>query len=262
MVFPSAPLAWPLLLSLLKLTVMFPAGASNVEQIVLRWTHIVAAITWLGMLYYLILAGGPMLKSLEPGLRAKVFPEMASRALWWLRWSAVVAWVAGFRYFMILAQTDAVNAGRPHAWAGWLGIWIGCWLAAFAIEMALIQGGVGVLGNKLVAGVLVLFVMTATSWLVVSLLARPGVSNRTLSISIGGGLGTILLFNVWGIAWRCQKRLIAWTRASAEHGTPMPLEAAKLGRMATITMQINFWLSFPMVFFMAASAHFPFLSGG
>jgi len=262
MVFPSAPLAWPLFLALLKLNVKFPAGASNAEQIVLRWTHIVAAITWLGMLYYLILAGGPMLKSLEPGLRAKVFPEMASRVLWWLRWSAVVAWVAGFRYFMILAQTDAVNAGRPHAWGGWLGIWIGCWLAAFAIEMALIQGGGGVLGNKLVTGALVLFVMTATSWLVVSLLAQPGVSNRTLSISIGGGLGTILLFNVWGIAWRCQKRLIAWTRASAEHGAPMPAEAAKLGRMATITMQINFWLSFPMVFFMAASAHFPFLSGG
>ena len=39
-------------------------------------------------------------------------------------------------------------------------------------------------------------------------------------------------------------------------------EAANLARIATLTMQINFWLSFPMVFFMAASAHFPFLSGG
>jgi uncharacterized membrane protein len=261
MVFSTGPLAWPLFLAFLKLKVMFPAGASSVEQIVLRWIHIVAAITWLGMLYYLILAGGPMLKSLDSGMRAKVFPEMASRTLWWLRWSAAVAWLAGFRYFMILAQTDAVNAGRPHAWGAWLGIWIGCWLAAFAIEMALIRGGGGVLGNNLIAGVLVLFVMTATSWLVVSLLAQPGVSNRTLSISIGGGLGTILLFNVWGIAWRCQKRLIAWTRASAEHGAPMPPEAAKLGRMATITMQVNFWLSFPMLFFMAASAHFPFLFG-
>src|SRR6266849_6180392 len=104
MVFPSASLAWRLLLALLKLNVMFPAGASNLEQIVLRWTHIVSAIIWLGMLYYLILAGGPMLKSLEAGIRAKVFPEMASRALCWLRWSAVVAWLAGFRYFMILAQ--------------------------------------------------------------------------------------------------------------------------------------------------------------
>jgi uncharacterized membrane protein len=171
-----------------------------------------------------------------------------------------VAWLMGLRYFMILTKTDAVNAGLPHAWGGWMGIWFGCWLAAFAVEMVLIRAA-GALGNKLVVGALVLFLMTATSWLVVSLLAQPGVSNRTLSISIGGGLGTILFFNVWGIAWRCQKRLIAWTRASTALGTPMPPEAVKLGQMATLTLQINFWLSFPMIFFMAASAHFPFLSG-
>jgi len=127
--------------------------------------------------------------------------------------------------------------------------------------MALIQAG-GALRNKFVTGALVLFVMAATSWLVVSLLAQPGVGNPTLCISIGGGLGTILFFNVWGIAWRCQKRLIAWTRSAALNGTPMPPEAEKLARMATFAMQINFWLSFPMIFFMAASAHFPFLSGG
>jgi hypothetical protein len=41
----------------------------------------------------------------------------------------------------------------------------------------------------------------------------------------------------------------------------MPPEAGKLSRMATLTMQISFWLIFPLLFFMAASAHFPFLSG-
>jgi uncharacterized membrane protein len=253
---------WSVCFELLKLNVAFPSGAGTIEEIVLRWVHIVAGILWAGFLSFFILAGGPMLKSLDPAIRAKVFPEFASRGLWWLRWSAVVAWLAGFRYFMILAKTDAVNAGRPHAWGGWIGIWFGCWLAAFAIEMVLIRAGEGALGNKFVVGALVLFVMTATSWLVVSLLAQPGVSNRTLSIAIGGGLGTILFFNVWGISWRCQKRLIAWTRASVAQGTPMPPEAVKLSQMATLTMQINFWLSFPMLFFMAASAHFPFLSGG
>jgi uncharacterized membrane protein len=255
-------LARSLCIALGKLDVSFAGGAGSIEQIVLRWVHLVAGIFWMGFLSFFILAGGPMLKSLDPAIRAKVFPELASRGLWWLRWSALVSWLAGFRYFMILAKSDAVNAGRPHAWGGWIAIWFGCWLAAFAIEMVLIRAGDGVLGNKLVVGALVLFVMTATSWLVVSLLAQPGVGNRTLSIAIGGGLGTILFFNIWGIAWRCQKRLIAWTRASAEQGTPMPPEAVKLGKMATLTMQINFLLSFPMIFFMAAAAHFPFLSGG
>jgi uncharacterized membrane protein len=262
MTFLAGHFMWPVSIGLLKLTMALPTGASDVEQIVLRWVHITAGILWVGFLSFFILAAGPTLKSLDPALRAKVFPELASRGLWWLRWSAFVAWLFGFRLFMILAKTDAVNAGRPHAWVAWIGIWLGCWLAAFAIEMALIRAGDGVTGNAYVAGALVLFVMTATSWLVVSLLAQPGVSNRTLSIAIGGGLGTILFFNVWGIAWRCQKRLIAWTRASNEQGIPMPPEAVKMGQMAMLTMQINFWLSFPMIFFMAASAHYPFLSGG
>src|ERR1019366_9526911 len=253
-------LAWSLWIALWKLDVTFAGGAESIEQIVLRWVHIVAGIYWIGFLSFFLLAMAPALKSLDPAIRAKVFPEVALRGLWWLRWSAMVTWLAGFRYFMILAKSDAVNAGRPHAWGGWIGIWFACWLAAFAIEMALIQAG-GALGNPLVIGALVLFVMAATSWLVVSLLAQPGAGNRTLCISIGGGLGTVLFFNVWGIVWRCQKRLIAWTRAFAEHGTPMPPEADKLARTATLTMQIRFWLSLPMMFFMAASAHFPFLSG-
>jgi uncharacterized membrane protein len=231
------------------------------EEIALRWIHIVAGIIWMGFLCFFVLAVAPTLKSLEPAVRAKVFPELASRGLFWLRWSAVVTWLMGIRYFMILAKTDAVNAGQPHAWGAWIGIWLGCWFAAFAIEMAILKTG-GPLGNPIVLGILIFILMAGVSWLVVSLLAQPGVGNRTLCISIGGGLGTILFLNVWGIAWRCQKRLIAWTRAASEQGTPMPADAPKLARLATLTMQINFWLSFPMIFFMAASAHFPFLSGG
>jgi uncharacterized membrane protein len=256
---PSAMSA--LCLALLRVNVSFPTGPGSAEQIILRWIHIVAGIIWLGFLYFLVLAGRPMLNALDPATRAKVFPELR-RGAWWLRWGALVTWLAGFRYFMILSQTDAAGAGRPNAWAGWMGIWFGCWVAAFAIEMALIRSGKGVLGNPFIAVVLVLFLMAATSWLVLSLLAQPGVSNRTLSISVGGGLGTVLLFNVWGIVWRCQKRLFAWTRALAEDGTPMPPEAAELGRIATLTMQISFWLSLPLLFFMAAAAHYPFLSGG
>jgi uncharacterized membrane protein len=244
-----------------KLNVAVSGSPAAIEQISLRWLHIVAGVVWLGSLYFFVLAVMPTLKSLDPAIRAKVFPEIASRGLWWLRWSAVVGWLAGFRYFMILAKTDAVNSGQQRAWVAWIGIFLACWFIAFGVERALL-GISGLLARPLVAGTLVVCLMATVSWAVVSLLAKPGVSNRTLCISVGGGLGTILFLNVWGIAWRCQKRLIAWTRTASAQGTAMPPEAAGLARLATLTMQINFWLSFPMVFFMAASAHFPFLSGG
>lgn len=255
---PSA--ASTLGLMLLRIDVSFPSGLEGLGRIALRWVHIVAGITWIGFLYFMVLAWRPMFNALDPSTRAKVFPELR-RAAWWLRWGALVTWLSGFHYFLILTQTDAANAGRPHAWGGWLAIWFGCWLAAFAIEMGLIRAGKGMMGNAFVATVLILFLMAATGWLVLSLLAQPGVGNRVLSISVGGGLGTVLLFNVWGIVWPCQKRLFAWTRALADEGTPMPPEAAELGRMVTLTMYVSFWISLPMVFFMAASAHFPFLSG-
>jgi uncharacterized membrane protein len=127
--------------------------------------------------------------------------------------------------------------------------------------MGLLQAGKGVLNNGWVLGILTAIVVIATGWIELSWIAVPGAGNRTLSISLGGGIATIMLLNVWGVVWRCQKRLIAWTRANAEQGTPMPPEATKLARMAFLSSRMNFWLSFPMLFFMAASAHYPFLSG-
>jgi hypothetical protein len=57
-----------------------------------------------------------------------------------------------------------------------------------------------------------------------------------------------------------QKRLIAWTRTSAEQGVPMPPEAERLMRWNYLTARTSFWLSFPMLFFMGAASHYPFLS--
>ena len=173
----------------------------------------------------------------------------------------MVTWLAGFRYFMILAKTDAVNASSPGLMWRWLGIWVVAWLLAFVIIYALLRPTEGALNNGWVLAVLIGFVTLATSWLVLSLLGHPGAGNRTLSISVGGGIGTIMFLNVWGIIWRCQKKIIAWTKANAERGTPIPPESARLARQAFLASRANFWLSFPMLFFMATSNHYPFLSG-
>ena len=91
MVFSSFSTAWPIYFALWKLNVSFPADALSIEQIVVRWIHILAGIIWMGFLGFFVLAVAPALKTLDPAIRAKVFPELASRGLWWLRWSSVVA---------------------------------------------------------------------------------------------------------------------------------------------------------------------------
>ena len=248
-------------LMLLKLNVQFPAGMGDQEQIVLRWVHFVAGITWVGLLYFFNLVNAPFLKALDAATRGKVVPVLMPKALWWFRWAAVVTWLAGFRYFMILAKTDATNAGAPGLMWRWLAIWLVAWLVAFVIIQALLRPTQGVLNNGWMLALLIGFVTLATAWLVLSLLGDPAAGSRTLSISVGGGIGTIMFLNVWGIIWRCQKKIIAWTKANADQGQPMPPESAELARQAFLASRANFWLSFPMLFFMAASAHYPFLSG-
>ena len=254
--------AWfPSLAALMTAHVSFPQGHSITEQIVLRWLHFFAAIVWLGFLYFFNIVMTPGIKELEPPVRSRAFTALMPRAMAWFRWSAFWAWLAGFRYFMILAGEDAANGGNPALMGKWLGIWFGVWIVAYVLLHGFLMMSEGPMKNGWTLAVASAIVVAGASWLVVELIAGPATGNRTLSISIGGGLGTIMLFLVWGMVWRCQKRLIAWHRAAAREGTPLPPEAAVLARRAYLASRMGFWLSFPLLFFMAASAHFPLLSG-
>ncbi len=69
------------------------------------------------------------------------------------------------------------------------------------------------------------------------------------AIGIGAWLGTIMLFNVWGLIWPNQKKVLGLKPASDE-------EKNKARRIAFLASRINVMLSIPMLFFMAAGAHF------
>ncbi len=72
---------------------------------------------------------------------------------------------------------------------------------------------------------------------------------------LGGLLGIIMMGNVHGIIWPCQKKIIAMTAESAASGKPTPPEMADLARKALYASRINFMLSIPMLFFMGAASH-------
>ena len=70
-------------------------------------------------------------------------------------------------------------------------------------------------------------------------------------------MGFFLLLNVWGIVWRANKKILRWMEATSKNGSPMPLEAATLTRQAMLTSRFSFYLTFVIIFFMAAASHFP-----
>ena len=59
----------------------------------LRWTHFLAGITWIGLLYYFNFVQTPFFAETEAGVRSGAIQKLVPRALWWFRWGAVLTWV-------------------------------------------------------------------------------------------------------------------------------------------------------------------------
>jgi uncharacterized membrane protein len=240
--------------------VIFPANPGLNELMALRWLHFIFGIIWIGLLYFFNLVGFPTMKALEPSTRVKVFPVLMSRAMSWFRWSALITALVGLRYFFTMLSADARNSGDPSLALRWFAWWLLVWVVAYAGVYFFQLPATGIQNSVAVRVLGIAVVVAAASWIALALQGGQSVSNGHLAISVGGGLGFIMLLNTWGVVWRAQKRLIAWTRAAAEQGTPMPSEADRLMRWVFLTARTSLWLSFPMLFLMGASSHYPFLT--
>ena len=71
---------------------------------------------------------------------------------------------------------------------------------------------------------------------------------QTVVIGIGAWLGTIMLFNVWGLIWPNQKKILGLVQATDE-------QKNKARRVAFLASRANTVLSMPMLFFMVAQTH-------
>ena len=101
-----------------------------------RWLHILAGITWIGLLYYFNFVQVPALGAAladedGPG-GAGITKYVAPRALLWFRWSALVTWLSGAAYlghnglfgsaFMLGLGSDPFNV---YALIIGIGAWMG-----------------------------------------------------------------------------------------------------------------------------------------
>jgi uncharacterized membrane protein len=236
----------------------FPGGEQAV-LVLLRWIHIIAGISWVGLLYFFNLVNTPFLQELDAQQRSVVIPKLMPRALWWFRWSSVVTVLVGIAYWnhsVAVNARAAIASGQSASAGGMIGSFFLIWTLAFVIEMGLLMSPADVLRKGPILGVIMTVVIFAAAYIFLSLNQHGWENNSALSIGIGGGLGWFMLLNVWGILWRMQKKIIRWTQESSAKGTPLPPEAAKAARLSFLSARINFWLSFPMLFFMAGASHY------
>src|SRR5689334_22854048 len=174
-----------------------PTDNYSYVQILLRTLHILAGIIWIGHLYFFNLVNVGLMKSLDGPTKGKVIPQLMPRALWWFRWGALITVLVGLAYYaMYILKADSANAGK-NVWVVLL-VWLLFPLIFFAIEMAVVKK----IGNGWVLAVIVAILMMIMAlgiiWWLKSQLAGNG-SNKSYSIGLGGALGLVMLFNVWGI---------------------------------------------------------------
>jgi uncharacterized membrane protein len=233
----------------------FPRDFNTNFLMLVRWIHFLAGITWIGLLYFFNLVNVPVMKELDATTKGKVMPALMTRALWWFRMSAALTVLAGLIYWGKVVAVDAQNGGGSSGPV--MGSFLLIWTIVWGVLYACLIPGKGIFDKGAFVGVVYAVVVAVAAWLFLSLNNHGWESNRLLAIGIGGGIGWVMLLNVWGVIWRIQKRLIQWTRDNATNGTPIPDKAKAMARQAFLASRANAFLSVVMLFFMGAASHYP-----
>ncbi len=88
-------------------------------EMLFRWGHFLAGITWIGLLYYFNFIQGEYFKEADAGAKSDAVQKLVPRALWWFRWGALFTFVTGL----------AILAIRGSGWS--VDIYIGALLGTF-----------------------------------------------------------------------------------------------------------------------------------
>jgi uncharacterized membrane protein len=100
----------------------------DVVSALARWLHFMAAIMWVGLLYYFNFVQAPALKAATAdGSAAGIVKHVMPRALLFFRWAAVVTWLSG----AALLGNQFVNAFALRN--GMAGIGVGAWLGTIML---------------------------------------------------------------------------------------------------------------------------------
>lgn len=143
----------------------------------------------------------------------------------WIHFLAGITWI-GLLYYFNLVQVPAMKAATADGTAAGISKHVApralLWFRWSALVTWL--AGAALLGANFVA----------------AFTLQPAYAG----IGIGAWLGTIMLFNVWGLIWPNQKKILGIVEATDD-------EKAKARRIAFLASRTNTMLSIPMLFFMA-----------
>jgi uncharacterized membrane protein len=102
--------------------------AENSLAFLTRWVHLLAGVTWIGLLYYFNFIQGEYFKEADGGAKSNVIQLMVPRALWWFRWGAMFTFLSGV-YLVYLKHLSGMGImiGVTMGIIMFLNVWLIIW---------------------------------------------------------------------------------------------------------------------------------------
>jgi uncharacterized membrane protein len=203
-------------------------------NLLLRWTHVITAIAWIGASFYFVFLDNSLHKPTAPDLVDKgvdgelwavhgggfyhpqkylVAPKAMPENLHWFYWESYATWLSGFGLFTVLylfnAGTFMVDRS-VHDWSSGaaVGTALG-FLAAFWLVYDIICRTFGRRKNgDLIVGACVFAFVVAASWLACQLYA-----GRAAFLLVGAMLATSMSANVFFWIIPGQRKVVAQLKA-------------------------------------------------
>jgi uncharacterized membrane protein len=236
-------------------------------SLILRWTHVIAGIMWIGDSFLFMW----MDRSLTPPTRPRegavagelwmvhsggfyevvkrkyLAPNEVPASLHWFMWEAYTTWISGF---FLLGVVYYFGAGVYLVDRSVSGIGVG---AAITLSLGLILSGYlvydalwssPVARRPALAAIISFALIVALAWGLTHVF-----SGRAAFVHVGAILGSIMASNVSRVIIPAQNRMLAATRA----GQPVDVTLGERAKRRSIH---NHYLTLPVLFTMLSS-HFP-----
>jgi uncharacterized membrane protein len=234
-------------------------------SLVIRWSHVVLGIAWIGASFYFIFLENSLnrTKNLRDELTGNLWaihgggfyyvekykgaPEVIPEKLHWFKYEAYFTWLTGIilltlvyylnaKSFMVDASVNDISPGTATL------IGIGSLITGWFIYDLMCRSPL--LAKPKLFGLIGLIIMIGISFVLTRFL-----SGRAAFIHVGALMGTIMAGNVFFTIIPSQKDLVH----AAKNKLPLNLERAKIAGLRSLH---NNYITLPVIFIMISN-HFP-----
>lgn len=188
----------------------FALLGQNSLAFLLRWLHLLAGVTWVGLLYYFNFIQGEYFKEADDRAKSDVIQKLVPNALWWFRWGAIFTFLSGVLLLGIKHLSGmGIMIGVTMGTIMFLNVWLIIWpnqkiVIASAKQVAsggqALPGAAAALGKAALASrtnalfsVPMLFFMASSVHL--GQLQTPIHSESAVSLAVIFGLIAVLALN-------------------------------------------------------------------